>query len=210
MHPDDNCCTWTSPRGRLCGLRRIDPVHMRSAQYHTPECDCNYAECHPYDSQPKALPRPEVSRSWLAEMRSSMDAGKRAFTRLPTKTLGEILDLAIAFYDKSELERADCFRFGHSTTRLNLDADAVCSRCGIVIGRLIPEAKLTRKQRKFYQQLRAVIHARGEAPTIREMAHVMGMKSSRTVSQYLGYLERAGLIERTSDYARNIRLREQT
>ena len=68
---------------------------------------------------------------------------------------------------------------------------------------------LTPKQRDFLETLLQCIRKNGESPTIRDLQEVAGLRSSRTVVQYLDALERAGVITR-GDGPRNIRIVRQT
>lgn len=68
-------------------------------------------------------------------------------------------------------------------------------------------ARLTEKQKKFYESLRKMIEKSGESPTVAELVRLMKFSSPRAVSQYLEALERKGLIERRRYERRGIRLR---
>lgn len=67
---------------------------------------------------------------------------------------------------------------------------------------------LTTKQREFLETLLRCIRQNGESPTVRDLQKAAGLRSSRTVIQYLDALERAGVITR-GDGPRNIRIVRQ-
>ncbi len=67
---------------------------------------------------------------------------------------------------------------------------------------------LTPKQRAFLGTLLRCIRQSGESPTIRDLQEAAGLRSSRTVIQYLNALEKAGVITR-GDGPRNIRIVRQ-
>jgi len=69
-------------------------------------------------------------------------------------------------------------------------------------------AILTPKQKRFYDALKDHIQEKGEAPTVSELAKKLKLSSPRAVTQYLGALERKGLIVRSRYARRGIRLRE--
>lgn len=65
--------------------------------------------------------------------------------------------------------------------------------------------KLTNKQMQFLLNLVAYIREESRAPTNREMQQITGLKSPRSVGQYLEALEKAGYIKREKG-ARNIKI----
>ena len=64
---------------------------------------------------------------------------------------------------------------------------------------------LTGSQQAFLKELVLFVRRHGVPPTTREIQHITGLKSPRSVSQYLTALEQAGYIRREGG-ARNIRL----
>jgi repressor LexA len=66
-------------------------------------------------------------------------------------------------------------------------------------------ASLTDSQRAFLKEIVLYIRNHGVPPTTREIQRILGLKSPRSVSQYLGALEQAGYIRRGNG-ARNIRV----
>jgi repressor LexA len=70
-------------------------------------------------------------------------------------------------------------------------------------------AKLTEKQKHFYESLQRLIEKNGESPTVSELVRLMKFSSPRAVTQYLESLESKGLIERRRYEARGIRLISQ-
>ena len=64
--------------------------------------------------------------------------------------------------------------------------------------------KLNGKQREILKIINDSFSAFGYAPTIREMAISIGVKSPRAVSFHLEQLERKGFIRRTAEGSRNI------
>ena len=69
-------------------------------------------------------------------------------------------------------------------------------------------AKLTGKQKQFYESLKRLMEKNGESPTVAELVRLMKFSSPRAVTQYLESLERKGLIERRRYEHRGIRLRD--
>jgi repressor LexA len=69
-------------------------------------------------------------------------------------------------------------------------------------------ARLTEKQKKFYESLCRLMEKKGESPTVAELVRLMKFSSPRAVTQYLEALERKGLIERKRYERRGIRLRD--
>ena len=67
-------------------------------------------------------------------------------------------------------------------------------------------ARLTEKQKKFYEHLQMLMAKNGESPTVAELVRLMKFSSPRAVTQYLESLERKGLIERRRYERRGIRL----
>lgn len=65
--------------------------------------------------------------------------------------------------------------------------------------------KLTQKQEEFYNILADYIRREKIPPTNREILKMMGLKSPRSVAQYLGVLEEGGYIQRGKG-ARNIKI----
>ncbi len=65
--------------------------------------------------------------------------------------------------------------------------------------------RLTNKQIQFLLNLVAYIREESRAPTNREMQQITGLKSPRSVGQYLEVLEKAGYIKRGNG-ARNIKI----
>ena len=65
--------------------------------------------------------------------------------------------------------------------------------------------KLTQKQEEFFNILADYIRREKIPPTNREMLKIMGLKSPRSVAQYLGVLEEGGYIQRGKG-ARNIKI----
>jgi repressor LexA len=69
------------------------------------------------------------------------------------------------------------------------------------------ETTLTRKQKRVLDNIRLYVEAKGTAPTLEELRKNLGLKSLRTVTQYLESLERKGYITRRKHAHRNIELR---
>ncbi|MCK5581752.1 MAG: repressor LexA [Candidatus Omnitrophica bacterium] len=67
------------------------------------------------------------------------------------------------------------------------------------------KSKLTKKQKRFLNELANYIDREGRSPTFRELQEIMQLRSPRTVSQYLEYLEEAGFVRRGKG-ARNIQV----
>ncbi len=67
-------------------------------------------------------------------------------------------------------------------------------------------AKLTEKQKQFYDSLKAMIAKSGESPTVSELVRLMKLSSPRAATQYLESLESKGLIERRRYEARGFRI----
>jgi len=65
--------------------------------------------------------------------------------------------------------------------------------------------KLTQKQEEFFNILADYIRREKIPPTNREILKIMGLKSPRSVAQYLGVLEEGGYIQRGKG-ARNIKI----
>jgi len=65
--------------------------------------------------------------------------------------------------------------------------------------------KLTQKQEEFFNILADYIHREKIPPTNREILKMMGLKSPRSVAQYLDVLEEGGYIQRGKG-ARNIKI----
>lgn len=66
---------------------------------------------------------------------------------------------------------------------------------------------LTGKQQRVLENIRLYIEAKGVPPTLEELKKNLGLKSLRTVVQYLEVLERKGHIIRRKHAHRNIELR---
>ena len=66
---------------------------------------------------------------------------------------------------------------------------------------------LTHKQQRVLNNIRLYIEAKGVPPTLEELRKNLGLKSLRTVTQYLESLERKGYIVRRKHAHRNIELR---
>lgn len=66
---------------------------------------------------------------------------------------------------------------------------------------------LTYKQKRVLENIRLYINAKGQPPTLEELRRNLGLKSIRTVVQYLEALERKGYIVRRRHAWRNIELR---
>lgn len=67
-------------------------------------------------------------------------------------------------------------------------------------------AKLTSKQKAFYDSLKKLMEKSGQSPTVSELVRLMKFSSPRAVTQYLESLESKGLIERRRYEARGIRI----
>ena len=65
---------------------------------------------------------------------------------------------------------------------------------------------LYQKQSEIYDFIKQYIQKVGSAPTLKQIAEAMGLKSLATVSEHLDALERKGLIERIFGEARGIRI----
>jgi repressor LexA len=69
---------------------------------------------------------------------------------------------------------------------------------------------LTKKQNKILEIIKQTLKNEGEAPTVREIAREIRVKSPRAVSHHLEQLEKKGYIRRNTESSRNIVLaREQ-
>lgn len=66
------------------------------------------------------------------------------------------------------------------------------------------------KQRQIYDFIKQYIQKVGTAPTLKQIAEAMELKSLATVSEHLDSLENKGLIERIFGEARGIRIIEET
>jgi repressor LexA len=66
---------------------------------------------------------------------------------------------------------------------------------------------LTYKQKRVLDNIRLYITAKGEPPTLEELSKNLGLRSVRTVVQYLEILENKGYIVRRKNMWRNIELR---
>lgn len=64
---------------------------------------------------------------------------------------------------------------------------------------------LTKKQEKVFRLIGEYFEKQGESPTILELREMLGVKSLRTVTQYLEILERKGFIYRKKNEKRSIR-----
>jgi repressor LexA len=67
---------------------------------------------------------------------------------------------------------------------------------------------LTHKQKRVLDNIRLYINAKGEPPTLEELRKNLGLRSLRTVTQYLECLESKGYIVRRKNARRNIELRD--
>jgi repressor LexA len=66
---------------------------------------------------------------------------------------------------------------------------------------------LTYKQKRVLDNIRLYVEAKGEPPTLEELRRNLGLKSVRTVAQYIEALEAKGYIVRRKYSWRNIELR---
>ena len=66
---------------------------------------------------------------------------------------------------------------------------------------------LTGKQKRVLENIQLYVEAKGVPPTLEELRKNLGLKSLRTVTQYLESLERKGYIVRRKHAHRNIELR---
>lgn len=66
---------------------------------------------------------------------------------------------------------------------------------------------LTYKQKRVLDNIRLYMEAKGEPPTLEELSRNLGLRSVRTVVQYLEILENKGYIVRRKNAWRNIELR---
>jgi len=66
---------------------------------------------------------------------------------------------------------------------------------------------LTGKQKRVLENIQLYVEAKGVPPTLDELRENLGLKSLRTVTQYLETLERKGYIVRRKHAHRNIELR---
>ncbi|MFD4144282.1 LexA family protein [Streptomyces sp. NPDC058572] len=62
------------------------------------------------------------------------------------------------------------------------------------------------RQTQILAALRSWIADHGEAPSVRELGHAVGLSSPSSVAYQLGRLEEQGLISRTSRRWRSVRL----
>ncbi len=69
------------------------------------------------------------------------------------------------------------------------------------------QSSLTYKQKRVLDNIRLYIEAKGEPPTLEELRKNLGLKSLRTVAQYIEALESKGYIVRRKYAWRNIELR---
>ena len=65
---------------------------------------------------------------------------------------------------------------------------------------------LTKKQKKVFKLISEYFERHRESPTIPELREMLGVKSLRTVTQYLEILERKGFLYRKKNERRGIRL----
>ena len=66
---------------------------------------------------------------------------------------------------------------------------------------------LSYKQKRVLDNIRLYVTAKGQPPTLEELRENLGLKSVRTVVQYLEVLEEKGYIVRRKNAWRNIELR---
>jgi len=66
---------------------------------------------------------------------------------------------------------------------------------------------LTYKKKRVLDNIRLYMEAKGEPPTLEELSRNLGLRSIRTVVQYLEILENKGYIVRRKNAWRNIELR---
>lgn len=69
------------------------------------------------------------------------------------------------------------------------------------------QSPLTYKQRRVLENIRLYITAKGEPPTLEELRNNLGLRSIRTVAQYVEALEAKGYVMRRKGAWRNIELR---
>lgn len=69
---------------------------------------------------------------------------------------------------------------------------------------------LSRSQQGIFDFIKTAIDERGIAPSVREIAKAMGMKSTSTVQYHLDILENKGYIERDANLKRTIRIAGNT
>lgn len=62
---------------------------------------------------------------------------------------------------------------------------------------------------EILKEIKSFIHRNSYSPTIRELTEAMGFKSTSTVHQHLGILERDGYIERKEASPRAMRITEK-
>lgn len=70
--------------------------------------------------------------------------------------------------------------------------------------------QLSKSQRAIFDYIKSTIDERGIAPTVREIASAVGLKSTSSVQYHLELLEQAGYIKRDAALKRSIRLANQT
>ena len=68
---------------------------------------------------------------------------------------------------------------------------------------------LTKKQKTVLELIRMKIRETGYPPTVRELCHALGVRSSATAFKYLKILEKKGYIKREKEKTRAIRLTPQ-
>lgn len=66
--------------------------------------------------------------------------------------------------------------------------------------------KISKTQQKVFDFIKSTIDEKGLAPSVREIATAVGLKSTSTVQYHLNALEKAGYIERDSQLKRTIRI----
>ena len=66
--------------------------------------------------------------------------------------------------------------------------------------------KISKTQQKIFDFIKETIDNGGLAPSVREIAGAVGLKSTSTVQYHLNALEEAGYIERSSQLKRTIRI----
>jgi repressor LexA len=68
---------------------------------------------------------------------------------------------------------------------------------------------MTARQEMVLGLIRESIVTRGSAPSVRELAEALGVRSTNGIVDHLKALQRKGFIERTNHQARGIRLIER-
>lgn len=68
------------------------------------------------------------------------------------------------------------------------------------------ESKVTEKQTKVLEYVKAQIRKNGYAPSVREICQALGFKSTSTVHGYLARLQKNGLIQKAALKPRTIRI----